>query len=443
MANNIVELVKSYASSDIISRAGSFLGESESSISKAASGLIPILLGGLASKVTTSEAGAEEVYQAARTANEGGWLTKPGALFGNADIISKGTALFNGIFGSNSNQVIDAVSNFAGIKSSSSNSLISLLLPLITAVLGKHSVDNNLGASGLARFLNDQKSNIQSALPIGLSFASALFGFSPDSYRAGSAARETVNTEGEATTYSDTNVADHDLHRTENNSGGLKWLLPLLLLAVLGLGVWYFLGKNDNAAAENNATADTTATADTAVTALASPTNSGHYDSTSGNFVYDVGADKEISLADGTKLTVGTNSTEAKLYEFLTNGIVDTADKTRGWITLDRVYFETGKSDLTANSQDQLKNIATILKNFTSAKVKLGGYTDNTGASDANIKLSGDRAGAAAAELVKLGVTKANVESEGYGPEHPVCEANDTPECKAQNRRIDIRVTAK
>ena len=73
----------------------------------------------------------------------------------------------------------------------------------------------------------------------------------------------------------------------------------------------------------------------------------------------------------------------------------------------------------------------------------MGGYTDNTGSADANIKISGERAKVAADELVKLGVAAANVESEGYGPEHPVCAANDTPECKAQNRRVDIRVKAK
>lgn len=443
MAINIVELVKSYATSNMISRAGAFLGEGESGIAKAVAALIPALLGGLASKATASETGAEEVHQAARAANDGGWLNNPGALFGNADIISRGTALFNGIFGSNSNQVIDAVSNFAGIKTSSSNSLVSLLLPLITAVLGKQTADNNLGAAGLARFLSDQKTNIQSALPIGLNSAASLFGFSPDSYPGGSAARETVDEVKETAAPTHTTVATGDLNRTENNSGGLKWLLPLLLLAVLGLGVWYFLGKNDNTAA-GNATADTTALADTAATTLSSPANiSGQYDTTSGNFIYDVGPDKEISLADGTKLTVGANSTEAKLYGFLTNGTVDTADKTRGWITLDRVYFETGKSVLTSNSQDQLKNIASILKNFASAKVKLGGYTDNTGPAHANIKISGERASVAAAELVKLGVPAANVASEGYGPEHPVCTANDTPECKAQNRRVDIRVTAK
>lgn len=83
------------------------------------------------------------------------------------------------------------------------------------------------------------------------------------------------------------------------------------------------------------------------------------------------------------------------------------------------------------------------MKAFPTAKAKLGGYTDNTGAADANVKLSDARANIAVAELVKLGVNKANLKGEGYGPEHPVCAANDTKACKAQNRRVDIRVSSK
>ncbi len=46
-------------------------------------------------------------------------------------------------------------------------------------------------------------------------------------------------------------------------------------------------------------------------------------------------------------------------------------------------------------------------------------------------------------ELVKLGVNASNIKAEGYGPEHPICPANDTPVCQAQNRRVDIRITNK
>ena len=46
-------------------------------------------------------------------------------------------------------------------------------------------------------------------------------------------------------------------------------------------------------------------------------------------------------------------------------------------------------------------------------------------------------------KLIELGANKEQLSAEGYGANHFLCEANDTPECKAKNRRIDVRLTAK
>ena len=75
--------------------------------------------------------------------------------------------------------------------------------------------------------------------------------------------------------------------------------------------------------------------------------------------------------------------------------------------------------------------------------IRLGGYTDNTGSAEGNLKLSERRANSVLNKLVALGANKAQLSAQGYGQEHPVCPANDTDECKAKNRRIDIRLTAK
>ena len=71
-------------------------------------------------------------------------------------------------------------------------------------------------------------------------------------------------------------------------------------------------------------------------------------------------------------------------------------------------------------------------------KVKIGGYTDNTGNKEANLKLSQDRATNVMSELVKLGVGASRMEAEGYGEDHPVAD-NATEEGRAKNRRISLR----
>ncbi|QII71053.1 OmpA family protein [Apibacter sp. B3706] len=171
----------------------------------------------------------------------------------------------------------------------------------------------------------------------------------------------------------------------------------------------------------------------------------GTLDPATGNFIYETGDIFTIKLPNGEEIfEIGNNSTEAKLFNYLKDSTLNISeDKTKGWITLDRVYFDTGKTTLTTESGKQIKNLAQILKAFPKAKVKIGGYTDTTGSEETNKKVSEDRAKIVQEELIKSGVQKERISSEGYGLQHPVCEANDTPECRAQNRRVDIRVLEK
>ncbi|PQL93018.1 OmpA family protein [Apibacter sp. wkB309] len=171
----------------------------------------------------------------------------------------------------------------------------------------------------------------------------------------------------------------------------------------------------------------------------------GTLDPATGNFIYETGDIFTIKLPNGEEIfEIGNNSTEAKLFNYLKDSTLNISeDKTKGWITLDRVYFDTGKTTLTTESGKQIKNLAQILKAFPKAKVKIGGYTDTTGSEKTNKKVSEDRAKIVQEELIKSGVQKERISSEGYGLQHPVCKANDTPECRAQNRRVDIRVLEK
>ena len=109
------------------------------------------------------------------------------------------------------------------------------------------------------------------------------------------------------------------------------------------------------------------------------------------------------------------------------------------WFTCDRLTFETGKATLKPESQEQLKNLAEILKAYPKVAIKIGGYTDNTGDPQGNLKLSQQRADAVMADLVKLGVDRSRLTADGYGQEHPIAD-NSTEEGRARNRRIDIRI---
>lgn len=163
-----------------------------------------------------------------------------------------------------------------------------------------------------------------------------------------------------------------------------------------------------------------------------------------GNYIYDVGEIIEISLPDGTNLEIGSNSTENQLFEMLNNADFNVSEnKTDGWVTLDRVYFNTGSDQLTDASNTQLSNIEKILKAFPTTEVKFGGYTDNTGSQEINQPLSEGRAKSVMNTIINAGIDSNRMSAEGYGSEHPVCVENDSEVCKAQNRRVDIRITKK
>ena len=148
----------------------------------------------------------------------------------------------------------------------------------------------------------------------------------------------------------------------------------------------------------------------------------------------------DLTLDGGVALKgVNAKGIEANLLDFVKSDKV--VDK-ETWFDFDRLTFETGKATLKPESQEQLKNIAEILKAYPAVNIKLGGYTDNTGNANSNLKLSGDRAVSVKGELAKLGIDDSRLEAEGYGQEHPVAP-NDTEEGMAQNRRISVRVTKK
>ena len=156
--------------------------------------------------------------------------------------------------------------------------------------------------------------------------------------------------------------------------------------------------------------------------------------------IKNLGAKMDKALSSGVTLNIPENGIENNLLKFIEDKDV-VINKTT-WFDFDRLTFETGKSTLKPESEEQLKNIAEILKAYPNVAVKLGGYTDNVGKANDNLQLSGERALIVKAELIKLGITDARLESEGYGQENPV-STNDTEEGRAANRRISIRVTKK
>ncbi|MBI5896093.1 MAG: OmpA family protein [Desulfobacterales bacterium] len=102
------------------------------------------------------------------------------------------------------------------------------------------------------------------------------------------------------------------------------------------------------------------------------------------------------------------------------------------------IYFDTGKSEIKPASEPALKEIAKLLQSDPKLKLYVVGHTDNTGAFDANIKLSKDRAGAVVKALTtQHGIAADRLLPFGAGPTAPAA-SNDSDAGRAKNRRVEL-----
>jgi outer membrane protein OmpA-like peptidoglycan-associated protein len=106
------------------------------------------------------------------------------------------------------------------------------------------------------------------------------------------------------------------------------------------------------------------------------------------------------------------------------------------------VLFDPGKADLKPGAGQEFDKVANFVINFSPNKIIIEGHTDADGDDEANQVLSESRAEIVRQYLLKTyenDITPAMIEARGYGERQPIV-ANDTPENKQLNRRIEVVV---
>jgi OmpA-OmpF porin, OOP family len=405
-ANLLLNQVSSEFGGDALNRIASTIGESPGKIKTALSDMLPALLGGLASKAQTKE-GAHELldvihrdhldtdqYEHVVDA-----IKAPNAL---GNLMNTGGPLLDTVLEGKSAAVSDWVASHAGIKPASSKSLMSMVLPLVLGLIGRRVGGG--GESGLMSLLGKPQTFLHDA-------PGALTGVLGMGRAAAGAARPVVSEiESRGQRYA---------AAAAGTSPWRKWLLPLLLLLGLIALLAYFMGRR-----EPEPTAAPTTTPATA------PVVAGA----------DLGAFMDRKLPNGVTLHIPANGVENKLLAFIEDKGKPISPTT--WFSFDRLEFETNASTLKPSSQEQVRNIAEIMKAYPQVTVKFGGYTDNTGSPDQNLQLSRERASSAMNQVAALGVDASRLTAEGYGEQNPIAD-NATDEGRQRNRRVDINVTAK
>ena len=385
MAVNLVELAKGYLTPDIIQKAASFAGESESATQKAMSGIVPTLIAGLANQASTTS-GAEKLSRMLDTGKyDGSALNNLGSLFSGGDTtrkaVTEGKDILGSLLGNKTEGLVDQIARFAGIRTGSASSLLALAVPLIMNLLGRQRSTIGQSPSALASLLGEQKGFLSSLLPAGIGSLLGWTGY------------ETARPR-ETTAY----VAP----KRETES----WFVPLLVLSGIVLAALAWLLSRPSPVQE--------------IPVAARP----------------AARMTDLSLPGGMKVSVPEGSFNYSLHQWLA-GTTDTTVPKR--FVFDNLNFETGSTKLTPDSVPTVNSLVVILKAYPAVAVRLEGHTDNTGDAAANKKLSLDRAIVVKEIMITGGVADARIGTDGYGEENPIA-SNQTDEGRAKNRRTELVV---
>ncbi len=185
----------------------------------------------------------------------------------------------------------------------------------------------------------------------------------------------------------------------------LQRFVPLVLIAVVAGGFfWFFQGSSTLEAADHEPAVEETSEAH------------------SSNITTAATLAEQMANYLATEASDSTTANTTALPSFLFQDLT----------------FAVGSADLMEATE--LESLAQLLRDHPEVHIEVGGHTDNTGAADANLKLSAERAAAVKMRLMDLEVPAAQITARGYGLTQPLGD-NATEEGRAQNRRTELRIT--
>ena len=101
------------------------------------------------------------------------------------------------------------------------------------------------------------------------------------------------------------------------------------------------------------------------------------------------------------------------------------------------MLFETNKAELKSGGTRSLQKLAAFLKQYPERMVLIEGYTDSTGSTEYNQRLSERRARSVQSSLMNMGINRARINTRGYGEASPAAD-NTTVAGRQMNRRVEI-----
>jgi outer membrane protein OmpA-like peptidoglycan-associated protein len=385
----MVDNLRALVSPALVSVVSRQIGESEVAVSKGLGAATTAIVSTMANRADEPGFMNNLADLAAKSAAGSHPLDAIGALGPSPTGIDSTTAIggwLSSLFGHNVSEVSDSIARYAGIGRSSAASLLAIAAPLALGYIGRLMRSDKLTISGLADLLRGERAELTRSLPAG--FKMPAIGAPYETGR-----------------------------RAVKERAASGWSVPLMaLLGALGIGGLIWLARQQPV--------------DVARVDIVEVGPMGSRPvGTTGTLPRTLPGNVAINMPDG--------SVEQRLSMYLA-----TAHPGVATFNFDRIGFETDSAVLTADSNEQLDNIAIILRAYPRAEVTIAGHTDSSGSEARNRALSRDRANTVAARLTAAGVSPERVHAEGYGSEKPAAD-NSTEAGRAHNRRVELEAAVK
>ena len=141
---------------NLASQVGGNEGETKNGVMAA----LPAMLAALGKNVGT-EKGAEELNNALEKKHDGSILNNLSGYLSNPDL-KDGAGILNHLFGNQTSNVANAVSQSSGLDTNGSMKMLQMLAPILMGILGQQKKQNNLDAKGLGNLTSMLASNFGS-----------------------------------------------------------------------------------------------------------------------------------------------------------------------------------------------------------------------------------------------------------------------------------------
>lgn len=108
-------------------------------------------------------------------------------------------------------------------------------------------------------------------------------------------------------------------------------------------------------------------------------------------------------------------------------------------VTLSPIFFDFDKDTIKPVSYAVLDQVAQVMRDRSSAVVRVEGHTDSFGTDSYNQQLSERRARSVVRYLIAKGIPGERLEAVGFGESRPIA-SNDTAQGRAKNRRTEFHI---